>query len=129
MTEQGRVSSFEEFLQGSCVLQLTGPTGIPASVEAIVDTGFSGAVLLPQSMIDQLELHPSGSRDGVLAVGSTFRFQAYEVELDWQGNVLTVEVVSAGGNPLVGMALFRGSELRMMVEDGGMIEITPFDEL
>ena len=29
----------------------------------------------------------------------------------------------------IGMSLLRGSELRMMVEDAGEIEITPFDEL
>ena len=40
-----------------------------------------------------------------------------------------VEVASLNGHPLIGMGLLQGSELRMMVEDAGVIEITPFDQL
>ena len=129
MIEQGRVVSFEEFLQGSCILQLMGPTGVPASVEAIVDTGFSGSISLPQSIIDQLDLRHIGSRGGLMADGSTIMFQLYEVEIDRQGDVRTAEVVSTDGHPLIGMVPLQGSELRMMVEDAGVIEITPFDQL
>ena len=106
-----------------------GPTGVPGSVEAIVDTGFAGWISLPQAIIDRLELPHIGSRFGILADGNTIKFQLFEVEIDWQGDVRTIEVVSAGGHPLIGMSLLRGSELRMMVEDAGEIEITPFDQL
>ena len=64
-----------------------------------------------------------------MADGSTIMFQLYEVEIDWQGDVRTAEVVSTDGHPLIGMGLLQGSELRMMVEDAGVIEITPFDQL
>ena len=64
-----------------------------------------------------------------MADGSTIMFQLYEVEIDWQGDVRTAEVVSTDGRSLIGMGLLQGSELRMMIEDAGVIEITPFDQL
>ena len=49
------------------------PTGV--RVDAWIDTGFTGDLVLPQSLIDDLQLEITGSIDGVLADGSAIEHQ------------------------------------------------------
>ncbi len=49
--------------------------------------------------------------------------------IDWQGQPRSIEIVQLDGPQLLGMEMLRGSQLRMMVEDDGLIEITPFGQL
>jgi predicted aspartyl protease len=44
------------------------PTGV--QVDVWIDTGFTGDLVLPASVIEDLQLEASGSIDGVLADGS-----------------------------------------------------------
>ena len=129
MTEQGLVRTFGERLKGTCIVHLFGDNGVPARVETIVDTGFDGYLTLGGSVIDDLGLEETSSIRMFLADGSDLLCPAFRVETDWQGQSHTIEVVQLEGLQLLGMEMLRGSELRMMVEDAGVIEITPFDQL
>ncbi len=44
------------------------PTGV--QIDTWIDTGFTGDLVLPQMVIDDLQLEITGSIDGVLADGS-----------------------------------------------------------
>ena len=59
------------------------PTGV--QVDAWIDTGSTGDLVLPQSLIDDLQLEITGSLDGVLADGSAIELSTYHCELDWFG--------------------------------------------
>jgi predicted aspartyl protease len=48
-----------------------------SSIEAWIDTGFTGDLVLPQSAIDLLQLPKSGSVDATLADGSTIELSTY----------------------------------------------------
>ncbi|MCY4474367.1 MAG: clan AA aspartic protease [Chloroflexi bacterium] len=129
MVERGVVREFGEQLQGTCIVYPIGDNGVPARVEAVVDTGFAGYLTLRQNIINELGLTQISSIRAFFADGRSAECSVYLLRLEWQGELRTVEVASLEGHPLIGMALLRGSELRMMVEDEGVIEITPFDQL
>ncbi len=129
MTEQGRVRTFGERLKGTCIVHLFGDNGVPARVETIVDTGFDGYLTLGGSVINDLGLEETSSIRMFLADGSDLLCPVFRVEIDWQGQSRTIEIVQLEGLQLLGMEMLRGSELRMMVEDAGVIEITPFVQL
>ena len=129
MTEQGRVHTFGQRLKGTCIVHLFGDNGVPARVQAIVDTGFDGYLTLRSSLVNVLGLKETSSVRMVLADGSSLLCPAFRVEIDWQGQPQTIEIVQLEGPQLLGMEMLRGSQLRMMVENDGVIEITPFDQL
>ena len=129
MTEHGRVRRFGDHLIGSCVIHLVGNNGVPGRVEAMVDSGFAGHLSLKPKQVDELQLRRIRTERVFLADGRTVNCDMYRVQVFWQDDLRTVEVASLNGHPLIGMGLLQGSELRMMVKDGGVIEVTPFDEL
>lgn len=87
---------------------------IADSVEAWVDTGFTGDLVLPQAMVDQLLLSKSGSVDAILADGSQIELATYTCLIHWFGSERKLEVVAnAGDYPLLGVGLLLGRELRV----------------
>ena len=129
MTEQGLVRTFGQRLKGVCIVHLLGDNGVSARVETIVDTGFDGYLTLGGGVINELGLEATSSIRMFLADGSDLLCPVFRVAIDWHGQLRTIEIVQLEGLQLLGMELMRGSELRMMVEDVGVIEITPFDQL
>jgi predicted aspartyl protease len=61
------------------------PTGV--QIDAWIDTGFTGDLVLPQMVIDDLQLEITGSIDGVLADGSGIELSTYHCELEWFGKL------------------------------------------
>ncbi len=51
-------------------------------VEVWIDTGFNGDLVLPQNLIDDLELPPSGTLKAVLADGSEVALQRFVCLID-----------------------------------------------
>lgn len=62
-------------------------------------------------------------QEGELADGSVQAFDVYVATVDWNGQARSVEVEAAGAQPLLGMALIRGAELRIEVVPGGTAPI------
>lgn len=94
-----------------------------AWIEAVLDTGFTGYLTLPNDMAASLSLAPRGSRDAVLADGSVVDLDVYRARVVWHGRERPVSVLGAEGAPLVGMALLSGSELRIQVTGGGEVTV------
>lgn len=85
----------------------------PAAIEAWVDTGFTGDLVLPQKTIDALALRQSGSVDAILADGSQIEASTYTCFVAWFGERRRLEVIANDGNyPLLGVGLLLGLELR-----------------
>lgn len=103
-------------------LQVRGPAGQVQEIEAVIDTGFNGFLLLPSEVVAILGLVPLTHGRAVLANGREDVFAIYEVTVVWDGQPLIVE---AGGleATLVGMSLLYGKELRMHVVEGGHVSI------
>ena len=58
-----------------------------------------------------------------LADGTTCVFQVYTGKVTWDGKVRTILVDEADTDPLVGMRLLRGHELKMQVRARGKVTI------
>src|SRR5207237_10912338 len=92
-------------------------------VEAVIDTGFTGTLTLPPALIATLGLRWRSVDQATLADGSTCVFQVYVGKLAWDGKVRTILVAEADADPLVGMRLLRGHELKMQVRARGKVTI------
>ena len=97
--------------------------GQPHGLEAVVDTGFNGFLTLPRAVIAALGLPWLCRQQGQLADGSVLVFDVYVATVDWDGQLRSVEVEAAGAQPLLGMALLQGSELRIEARPGGSVTI------
>lgn len=104
-------------------LTLLGPDNNRVRIEAVVDTGFTGHLVLPPAVVGELNLPLRGARDSFLADGSIISLDAYRIGVEWGDRVRVVPALAAEGGPLVGMSLLRGSELRIEVIDDGEVGI------
>ncbi len=104
-------------------LKVKGQRGREQEVEAVIDSGFTGALTLPPALITTLSLRWRSVDRATLADGSTCVFQVYVGKLLWDGKVRTILVAEAGADPLVGMKLLRGHEFRMQVRSRGKVTI------
>ncbi len=92
-------------------------------VEAIVDTGYSASLTLPGALITALGLPWQTMDTARLADGSDCIFSVYEARVVWDGKVRQILVDEADADPLVGMRLLKGYELRMQVRYRGKVAI------
>lgn len=90
-------------------------------VEMLVDTGFTGHLTLSPASVDALSLRILGSVESVLADGSIVLEDFCTARVLWHGGERPVRVLVAEATPLLGMALLRGSDLRVRVEGGGEV--------
>jgi clan AA aspartic protease len=104
-------------------LKVRGRRGREQDVEAVIDSGFTGALTLPRALIATLGLRWRSVDRATLADGSTCVFQVYVGKLLWDGKVRSILVAEANADPLVGMRLLRGHELKMQVRDRGTVTI------
>lgn len=97
-------------------LQLRGPLS-STTVQAIVDTGFTGALSIPSRWVTRLGLPQRDIRPTVLADGSYRVVRIYLIDIDWIGGVVTAEAFeSASDEVLVGAGLLQG---RLLTVDYG----------
>ena len=117
---EGRVNANGE---ATIYLLLHGNAGEEQTVEAIIDTGFTGYLSLPAVLIDRLGLSWAGRAQALLADGSLHVFDMYIGTVMWDGQQRTIEVDEADTEPLAGMGLLRGHSLRVDVVENGIVRI------
>ena len=84
----------------------------PLEIEAWIDTGFTGELVLPQDVIDSLGLAQSGTVNAELGDGSAVVLNTYTCLIDWFGREQSIEVVANSGSlPLLGVGLLRKQKL------------------
>jgi clan AA aspartic protease len=104
-------------------LQVSGVPGQSQEIEAVVDTGFTGFLTLPLSVIANLGLTRISRGRAILANGSEEVFDIYEAQIVWDGQTRRIEADAAEVEPLIGMSMLYGYELRVQVLDGGTLPI------
>jgi clan AA aspartic protease len=97
--------------------------GLPPG--SIIDTGFSGFLTLPTALINALGLRIRGRAQVTLADSSMVLTNVYTGAVIWDGQPRVIEIDAADIDPLVGMSLLRGFELRIQVIDGGSVTVQP----
>lgn len=102
-------------------------SGTKRTLEALIDTGFSGFLTLPQETISSLGLQQTGSTRMILADGRIVSCAVYRVVVDWDGIPVDIEVEDSNFTPLVGAALLDGFRLNVEMENGGQVVIEPLN--
>ena len=115
------------FVNQSCEAMIRVAVGHESAskqmVEAVIDTGFTGFLSLPLSVIESLGL-PWIFRDiGTLGDGSEVIFEMYRATVVWDGQAQVVDVAASDADPLVGMSLLYGFKLQIEAIEGGLVTI------
>jgi clan AA aspartic protease len=97
--------------------------GSEHQIEAVLDTGFTGSLTLPPSLIATLKLPWRTRTRAVLADGSVQQLDVYTAIVVWDGSARPVFVEAIDNVPLIGMKLLVGYDLRARVRIGGSAEI------
>jgi len=106
-------------------LQIEGPTGRHVTVEAAIDTGFNGFLVVSASLVECLSLPVVGGEPVTLADGSETTLAVVAALVHWHGQPLPVPALQAAGGVLIGMALLEGSDLTMAIVEDGELRIRP----
>lgn len=101
---------------------VSGPSG-DREIEAVVDTGFTGALCLSTEQIEDLGLPVVGRGAAVLADGRAVETRYHRGRVLWHGSERGVQVLAAEGGPLIGMGLLRGGRLTIQVVPGGEVSV------
>jgi clan AA aspartic protease len=114
-------------LQATLDLEVLGSPGASHKIEAVIDTGFDGELLLPRTLIAALALTRQGTIHAKLADGTRVVLDYYEPFIVWHGRPRTVKVLDLGSVALVGMELLQGNRLTIDAAPGGavIIEVLP----
>lgn len=110
-------------LEAVVSLSLRGPQGPEREVDAVIDTGYSGTLTLPPSLVAELELSLAHSSRAFLADNTEVRFSVYSVTALWEGRPRRIEADAVGSTPLVGMAMLDNHDLSIQIRDGGRVVI------
>ena len=109
----------------SCInLKVRGPSGQEQTIEAVIDTGYTASLSLPPSIIATLGLRWKTFGRGVLADGSECTFDVYVAHVEWDGLERRVLIDEADTDPLVGMTLMDGYELRIEIRPHGKVTLS-----
>ena len=112
-------------LEAVVTLSLRGPEGQAREVDAMIDTGYSGSLTLPSSLVSELELPYVLSSRATLADDTEVGFNVYRVTVLWDSRPRRIEADAVGSTPLVGMALMDSHSLYVQVRDSGRVAIQP----
>ena len=112
------------FHQATIRLTVRGLTGQEQEIEAVIDTGFDGALSLQLVDITSLGLPWRRRGRALLADGTESVFDIYEATVVWDGIPRRVAIDAADIDPLVGMRLLNGYELTIQAVVGGLVTIT-----
>ena len=91
--------------------------------QAVIDTGFSGYLTLPLSLVSTLQLPIIETRAFTLGDNQRVDFDLYSAIIVWDGDVREILALASEAFPLVGMSLLKGFHLSMDIIDGGEVSL------
>ena len=91
--------------------------------QAVIDTGFSGYLTLPLSLVSTLQLPIIETRAFTLGDNQRVDFDIYSATIVWDGDVREILALASEAFPLVGMSLLKGFHLSMDIIDGGEVSL------
>jgi clan AA aspartic protease len=98
-------------------------------IDALIDTGFTGFLTLPSSMLTRLNLRLYGREEGTLGDGSTCVFDVYRGLVIWDGALRQIDINASETTPLVGMSLLYGYRMQLDAIEGGAVTIQALSSL
>jgi clan AA aspartic protease len=114
---KGHVDAVGRALVAISLRQTRG--GTTQQVEAWIDTGFNGHLVLPASQVSLLGLAPLGTTSATLADGSQVVLHRFLSYVDWIDGERELEVIANdGGVALLGVGLLVGFDLHISYRSG-----------
>src|SRR5215216_1170829 len=104
-------------------LSIRGRGGREQIIQAVIDTGFTRPLTLPNELIRTLRATHIGRSGAVLADGRTALLEIFEVEVYWDGAWRTVRANAIDTDALVGMGLLAGYRVYLDAVSGGRVTI------
>ena len=104
-------------------LSLQGPSGQTQDIEAVIDTGYSGFLTLPTTLVTDLRLPFAYIGRAFLANDDEVTFDVHDVIVLWDGQPRHIKADATGSTPLVGMLLLDKHNLNIDIETGGRVTI------
>ena len=96
-------------------------------LEALLDSGFTGAISVPLRTVEGLKLEWSGEHSVTLGDASKVGVDLYEGIVLFAGRRYRCAVLATGDVPTVGMHLMQGMKVCFEALEGGAIEIESSD--
>jgi clan AA aspartic protease len=100
---------------------------IMKSIDAVIDTGFSGFLTFPPGIIAELDLAWKGRDIATLGDGTACIFEVYIASVIWDGAYRTIDINESETVALIGMRLLRGYDLKIRTIEGGLVTIEAFE--
>jgi predicted aspartyl protease len=94
------------------------------SLPVVIDTGFTGYLMIPEALVMELGWVYRGVQEAILGDGSSCDFEVYVGSMIWDGQVRSVEVNACKSGMLAGMGLLEGWKLEVEGKLGGEVKIT-----
>lgn len=95
------------------------------TVEALIDTGFSRALALPERVVIRLGLQPYGAAPAQLGGASVTMLPTYVGEVEWVGGASRCELFGTQlAHALIGRALLDGQALRIDFGAARSVEVS-----
>jgi clan AA aspartic protease len=104
-------------------LPVRDSAGQEQEVEAVLDSGFTGALTLPPALIAHLGLPWRSNSNAILANGKVEQLAIHAATIIWDGTPRPILIQAIDNVPLLGMALLVGHDLRARIEVGGLVQI------
>ncbi len=102
---------------------IRGDAGQEAVIEALLDTGYNGSLMLPLTQVEALALRFIRTDTTTVADGRRVSVPVYAARVFWDGAERSASVVAAGTQPLLGMSLTLGYRVSVEMVDGGAVSI------
>jgi clan AA aspartic protease len=104
-------------------LQIRGYAGAGFATQVVIDTGFSGHLALPQSLLESAGYQSDSQTSVIMADGSTILCDTYTIEIEWDGAWRWVTAWPLGNLPLLGSDMLRDYQLQIDYKHAGGVEI------
>ena len=119
-------------MQGNVVmlhLLLRVPIGAQSFTEAVgefvIDTGFTGHLLMPTEEVEILKLPFVEDAIHILADGQNVLLKKYTAVIQWDGQEKAVKVIAGGDRRLLGTRLLEGYDVLAEFVENGTVRLTP----
>ena len=97
----------------------------PHTIQFVLDSGFTGQLLLPNRYLDRLGLSVSEWIDARPATGVFVRVPYTEATVIWQGTRRQAQILQLDSEPLVGMEFLWNYRITIDAIANGPVTITP----
>ena len=97
----------------------------PHTIQFVLDSGFTGQLLLPNRYLDRLGLSVSEWIDARPATGDFVRVPYTEATVIWRGTRRQVQILQLDSEPLVGMEFLWNHRITIDAITNGPVTITP----